>query len=103
MSGSARPVALAAASARSMSAISASPRVRIHEGSLASASPRQALGPVIGFIQIELIAWSPPSLMPRVEGVAQTVAEDVERHDDEEYHQARIERHPRRLREIPLG
>src|SRR5262245_11096725 len=102
-----RPVALAAASARSSSAISGSVNVTIHERSAARRSPRQALGPVIGFMQIELIDGPPRMIMtsphPRVESIPQAVAHDVQRHHYREDHQAGIERDPRGLREIALG
>src|SRR5688572_18008586 len=52
ISASGRPLARAAVSARSRSAISASVSVTIHEVSPARSAPRQALGPVMGVVQI---------------------------------------------------
>ena len=41
-------------------------------------------------------------LVPRIEGVAEAVAQDVQGHDDREDHEAGVERHPGRLREVTL-
>src|SRR5262249_36234772 len=66
MSSSGRPLALAVARARSISAISSGVQETSHDDvSRLSVSPRQALGPLIGFVQIELIgddllgSWCP--------------------------------------------
>src|SRR6185503_14913035 len=107
MPSSVTPEAFAVVTARSMSAISASVRVTSQDVSRSSASPRQALAVVIGVMRISLTglaSWLPDALLvSRIEGVAQAVAQDVQGHDDPEDHQARVERHPRRLREIALG
>src|SRR5215472_1807537 len=105
-----RPLALAVARARSMSAISSGVNGTSHDVSRLSVSPRQALGPLIGFIQIELIdgtssGRSAPcaSIIPWVEGIAQAVSQHVESHHDGEDGEAGIEGHPGSLREIALG
>src|SRR5262245_13646988 len=93
------PEAFATATARSMSAISASVRVAIHDASRASVSPRQAFGVVIGVMHTWLTGLVSSYmcrmklLVPRVQGVAQAVTQHVQGHDDREDHQARVERH----------
>src|ERR1700732_2113030 len=106
---SGRPEVFAAARARSTSAISASVSVTIQEVSRARVSPRQAFGLVIGVMHTWLTGLPPRSatggvlLVPRVQHVAQAVAQHVEGHDDAEDHETRVERHPGRLGEIALG
>src|SRR5215472_17369781 len=101
MSSRRRPLALAVARARSMSAISSGVNGTSHDVSRLRVSPRQALGPLIGFIQIELIDGTSSgrsaacvSIVPRVEGVSQAVSQHVECHDYGKDGEPGIEGHP---------
>src|SRR5215510_1888168 len=110
MSSRQRSLAFAVASARSMSAISSGENGTSHDVSRLSVSPRQALEPLIGFVQIELIDGTSSgrgaacaSIVPWVEGVAEAIPQHVESHHDGEDGEAGIEGHPGSLEEIALG